>query len=1246
MQHNIFTSIRSMKIMDGCKSAQVHALKPAAVVNGGSGGSNGIGGGSAGEKVLHNSLDHSQTQTGRTKPASTTTTPKHDAVLETLLPCGLPVSELLEPSIEPSLKPLDLVETLAGVHRAVENCTPLEKSEVYLEQCAVVRSLPDPKLFRRSLREARRHAIEVHMKVVLASWLRYERREDELVGSNSMDCCGRNLECPKASLVPGYDHESVFDRCSCFRREIVNDYVVDQECECECSASNEYDSGGGGCDSHEYVYFCVGDSEIRCRRYSMATLSRPFETMLCGGFIESSSERINFSLNCVSVEAMVAVEVFSRTKRLRQFPPNVILEMLSFANKFCCEEMKHACDMHLASLVLDMDDAVLLIQYGLEETAHLLVAACLQVFLRELPGWMQRWSIMRLFCSPEGRDRLALAGHVSFVLYYFLSQVSMEEEMRSNTTLMLLERLGECAVEGWQKQLAYHQLGVVMLERKEYKEAQHWFEAAVEAGHVYSLVGVARAKFKRGHVYLAYKIINSLIEDYKPVGWMYQERSLYCTGKEKLVDLVSASELDPTLSFPYKYRAVYLVEENKIETAISEIDKIIGFKVSPDCLELRAWFLIAMKDYEGALRDVRAILTLDPNYMMFYGNMHGGHLVELLRPIAQQWSQADCWMQLYDRWSSVDDIGSLAVVHKMLENDPGKSILRFRQSLLLLRLNSQKAAMHSLRLARNHSSSAHERLVYEGWILYDTGYREEALAKAEESISIQRSFEAFFLKAYALADSSLDSESSKYVINLLEEALRCPSDGLRKGQALNNLGSVYVDCGKLDLAADCYKHALNIKHTRAHQGLARVYHLKEQHKAAYDEMTKLMAKARNNASAYEKRSEYCDRDMAKSDLSLATQLDPLRTYPYRYRAAVLMDDHQEAEAIAELSRAINFKPDLQLLHLRAAFHDSMGDYVSTVRDCEAALCLDPSHAETLELCNKAWERINEQKNQLSCFFGVPYGEEGEDNLDAMDFKRPRKLNFNAPLLSTKRFGFSGVADTSCSSSSLGTALNTSVPFSWEQAPGKPKTMKRSDSIYDGDIDTPRLRPPPCLWHPLEEEAAESDVYNSVLAFDQDDGCDGDDDDNNKNHDVFSDAMDVLSLSEALDIMQQSETAHGDSKDGLRLKLAESNGGQSPTYMINRFLHDANALVASSAAHFSNDSKVCGTCIHEKGSTGNSYASSPKGCGLEFLFSWLMKNKLCAIKSPVLPSSTNVQQKHLHRSKHMKHRSSVHKSCTN
>lgn len=90
--------------------------------------------------------------------------------------------------------------------------------------------------------------------------------------------------------------------------------------------------------------------------------------------------------------------------------------------------------------------------------------------------------------------------------------------------------------------------------------------------------------------------------------------------------------------------------------------------------------------------------------------------------------------------------------------------------------------MRSLQLARQHASTDHERLVYEGWILYDTGHCDEGLRKAEESIQIKRSFEAFFLKAYALADSSQDPSCSSTVVSLLEDALKCPSDRLRKGQ--------------------------------------------------------------------------------------------------------------------------------------------------------------------------------------------------------------------------------------------------------------------------------------------------------------------------------------------------------------------------------------------------------------------------------------------------------------------------------
>ncbi|CAK7330495.1 unnamed protein product [Dovyalis caffra] len=907
--------MHGLKFFDRFKSTQVHALSP---------------------------QDNNPSSRGKLSKSKFTNC---SSVAQALLPYGLPTTELLEPPIDSYLKPINCVESLAEIYRRLNTCSQTDKSLLCIEQYSVLRGLGDPKLLRRCLCAARQYAIDVHSKVVLSAWLRFERREDEFIGVSSKDCSGYILECPMAALVSGYDPNSIYDHCQCGQdcfEAVDNKILMGNEC-----SSLEEDSD---------VSFCIGNELVQCARFKIASLSGPFKAMLYGSFVESRRDKIDFSKIGISVEGMRAVEVYSRTRRVDLFCPAIVLELLFFANRFCCEELKCVCDAHLASMVCGIEDALILIDYGLEERANLLVASCLQVFLRELPNSLYNIKVMSVFCNSEARERLAMLGHASFLLYYFLSQVAMEENMASSAAVMLLEGLEEFATEKWQKALALHQLGCVMLQRREYKGAQFYFEAAVEAGHVYSLAGVARTKYKQGQQYSAFRLMNSLIFEYKPVGWMYQERSLYGVGREKVMDLKTATELDPTLSFPYKFRAVMKVEEKQIRAAIAEIDRIIGFKLSPDCLELRAWFFIALEDYESALRDIQALLTLEPKYLMFHGRMSGDHLVELLGHRIRQWSLADCWMQLYERWSSVDDIGSLAVIHQMLVNDPAKSLLWFRQSLLLLRLNCPKAAMRCLRLARNHSSSVHERLIYEGWLLYDTGHREEALSRAEKSISIQRSFEAFFLKAYTLADTNLDPESSSTVIQLLEEALRCPSDGLRKGQALNNLGSIYVDCGKLDQAADCYMNALNIKHTRAHQGLARVYHLKNQRKAAFEEMSKLIEKAHSSSSAYEKRSEYCDREKAKDDLNMATQLDPLRTYPYRYRAAVLMDDQKETEALEELTKAIAFKPELQMLHLRAAFYESMGDKTSALQDCEAALCLDPNHSDTLDLYNRTQDQ--------------------------------------------------------------------------------------------------------------------------------------------------------------------------------------------------------------------------------------------------------------------------------------------------
>ncbi|XP_047312815.1 ethylene-overproduction protein 1-like [Impatiens glandulifera] len=859
----------------------------------------------------------------------------------------LPTTNLLEPQIDPFLKPLDFINTLADIHRRLETCSVSDKSSICLEQYSLLRGVGDPKLLRRCLIAARHHAGDVHSKVVLSSWLRHERREDELSGISTMKCIGRILECPKAALSNGYDHNSIHDRCTCCRHS--DDGKIEIPSFTEKPFVND-------------ISLIVEKEEIFCNREKIASLSTPLRGMLCGDFIESKMKKIDFSFVGISVKGMRAVEMFSRTRRLNNNPsdsPNLVLELLSFSNRFCCDELKTVCDNYLASMVSTKEEALILIDYGLEEFATLLVASCLLVLLRELPGILYNPAAQRILCGSEIVERLAMAGHSSFLLYYFLTQVAMEESITWDVTLMLTKCLKECATENWQKSLAFHQLGCVFLHRKEYKHAELWFNAAAELGHVYSIAGIARTKHRQGQRFSAYKIINSLIFDNKGVGWMYQERSLYNVGIKRILDLKTASDLDPTLEFPYQFRAVAMLEENEVESAISEINKIIGFKVSPTSLELRAWCYMARKDYESALRDIRALLTVEPEYIMLNGNVKGCDLFNLLNQhhIESGWNVGECWMQLYDRWSAVDDIGSLAVIHKMLQNGNGngKSFMWFRQSLLLLRLNCQKAAMRSLRLAQNHAASDHDRLVYEGWILYDTGHREEALSRAELSISIQRSFEAFFLKAYVLADAAaaaLDPETSSLVVALLEEALKCPSDGLRKGQALNNLGSIYVDCGKLDLAEDCYLNALNIKHTRAHQGLARVYHLKNQRKSAYEEMTKLIEKAHNKASAYEKRSEYCERELASPDLYMATQLDPFRTYPYRFRAAVLMDDQREAEAVDVLTKAIAFKPDLQMINLRAAFYESIGQMALSIRDCEAALSLDPTHKDTIDMYNR------------------------------------------------------------------------------------------------------------------------------------------------------------------------------------------------------------------------------------------------------------------------------------------------------
>ncbi|CAN1176972.1 ETO1-like protein 1 [Linum perenne] len=841
-------------------------------------------------------------------------------------PFGSSIESLIkicEPSLLPFFKPVDYVQVLAEIHEALESCHVKDRLNLYLLQYEVFRGLGEVKLMRRSLQSAWQKANSVHEKIVFGAWLKYDKRGEEVIDDSlaSRGKCGQ--EFGPVDILGQLDLDISLGSQENLR--VASDSVL------------------------KYVTFRIGDNKFVCDRQRIARLSAPFNAMLNGCFIESLHEDIDLSENSISALGFRAVRQFSKTGILNEVSPNILLEVLIFANKFCCEKLKDACDRKLASLISSREDAVELMGCAFEENTPVLAASCLQLFLHELPDCLDDDRVVEIFTNATKQEKDVMVGPAAFSLYCLLSEVAMSIDPQSDKTASIMEQLVKSAECDRQKMLAFHQLGCVRLLRKEYDEAEHLFEAALNLGHTYSVSGLARLHSIRNHRRLAYDKLSLIISSVTPLGWMYQERSLCSEGSQKLEDLEKVTELDPTLTYPYMYRAASLMRNQQVEAAFAEINRILGFKLALECLELRFCFYLALEDYRVALCDIQAILTLSPDYRMFEGRVGASQLRILVRDHVENWTAADCWLQLYDRWSCVDDIGSLSVIYHMLESDTEKGVLYFRQSLLLLRLNCPKAAMRSLQLAREHASTVHERLVYEGWILYDTGHYEEGLWKAEESIKIKRSFEAFFLKAYALADSSPDASCSATVISLLEDALKCPSDRLRKGQALNNLGSVYVDCGKLDLAADCYISALKIRHTRAHQGLARVHFLRNEKSAAYEEMTKLIKKACNNASAYEKRSEYCDRELTKADLEMVTKLDPLRVYPYRYRAAVLMDSQKEEEAIAELSRAIAFKADLHLLHLRAAFHEHTGHARGALRDCRAALSVDPSHQEMLQL---------------------------------------------------------------------------------------------------------------------------------------------------------------------------------------------------------------------------------------------------------------------------------------------------------
>ncbi|KAF9621173.1 hypothetical protein IFM89_016667 [Coptis chinensis] len=116
-------------------------------------------------------------------------------------------------------------------------------------------------------------------------------------------------------------------------------------------------------------------------------------------------------------------------------------------------------------------------------------------------------------------------------------------------------------------------------------------------------------------------VLGVVARDYSLSGTLRKERALYCEGEKKCDNLEKAAELDPTLNYLYMYRAACLMRKQSVEAALAEINRVLGFKLALECLELRFCFYLALEDYRATLCDVQAILTLSPEYRMFEGRV-------------------------------------------------------------------------------------------------------------------------------------------------------------------------------------------------------------------------------------------------------------------------------------------------------------------------------------------------------------------------------------------------------------------------------------------------------------------------------------------------------------------------------------------------------------------------------------------------------------------------------------------------
>ncbi|KAL5839346.1 hypothetical protein ACOSQ4_011954 [Xanthoceras sorbifolium] len=204
----------------------------------------------------------------------------------------------------------------------------------------------------------------------------------------------------------------------------------------------------------------------------------------------------------------------------------------------------------------------------------------------------------------------------------------------------------------------------------------------------------------------------------------------------------------------------------------------------------------------------------------------------------------------------------------------------------------------------------------------------------------------------------------------------------------------------------------------------------------------------------------------------------------------------------------------------------------------------------------------------------------------------RKLNFNAPLLSVRRYSTTPVVSSDRENGKITgnsrpsrqytipfyrSDLNleqvtepATVPFVWEQIPGKPKDGDPEPQQPEEVSVTPRLPPQRTLAiikYPLEKEFEDRPQTESCSSNDNVTGLDcfkqGNDEQGNSDlendDDVYSDALDALSSTDSFSMSCSVSGLSGSDGELVKPSGTFSTDPQTRDFMMRRFLPAAKAM---------------------------------------------------------------------------------------